>query len=109
MLVRACVSLLLVLHPGLVFAGEIFGTIRESGKPVRGAAVNISCPGNRYSGMTDSFGSYRVFIRDKGVKCRLAVNHQGQTAAYDVFSYADPVRYEFEWQQAGGTFRLIRR
>ncbi len=78
-------------------AGEIYGTLRESGRPVeKGAGIEITAPGGTKigSGTTDQFGSYRVFVKPKG-KCTLIVHYRGR--AFDplaIYSYSNAVRYD---------------
>jgi len=99
MLTRASIAFLLVLNPIMAFAGEIYGTIRESGSPVKGASVTVECSNNTYPAQTDDYGSYRVFVPVNG-KCSLTVTYIGVTSQkFSVFSYTDPVRYEFEWNR----------
>jgi hypothetical protein len=83
----------------MTFAGEIYGTIRESGSPVKGASVAVECGNIPYPTQTDNYGSYRVFVPVNG-KCSLTVTYREVTSrGFSVFSYTDPVRYEFEWNR----------
>jgi len=54
-------------------AGEIYGTIKEGGKPVKGGTkVEVKCAKGGYSAETDKLGSYRLFVPEQG-KCTLSV------------------------------------
>jgi hypothetical protein len=78
-------------------AGEIYGTLRESGRPVeKGVAIEITAPGGTKigSGITDQFGSYRVFVKPKG-KFTLIVRYQGKSLSpLTIYSYSNAVRYD---------------
>jgi hypothetical protein len=57
-----CFALVLFAAPS--FAGEIYGTITQNGKPVgKDVAVTIEIGGQSYSKATDEFGSYRISLR----------------------------------------------
>src|SRR4030067_486884 len=48
-------------------AGEIYGTIKEGGKPIKaGTKVEVKCAKGSYSAETDNLGSYRLFVPVKG-------------------------------------------
>ena len=51
-------ALLLVAFSSLVAAGEIYGSIKESGKPIKeGVKVVMACGEKKVAGETDKFGS----------------------------------------------------
>ncbi|MFQ5603323.1 MAG: hypothetical protein ACE5IR_22045 [bacterium] len=63
--------LLIMLIPSLVFAGEIYGSIKMGKRPVRGVKVEIkSTRKTPYSATTDRHGSYIIYVKEKG-KCTL--------------------------------------
>lgn len=99
------------IFPGVVSAAQITGNLRDMGKSV-GADVGVvvQCDAESYSGTTDVFGSYSVFVPRQG-KCVLSVQYHGQTTTgIDVYSYADPVKYDFDLVRAAdGTYSLTRR
>ncbi|MGH7233625.1 MAG: hypothetical protein ACREJU_20025, partial [Nitrospiraceae bacterium] len=76
-MIPAYVLLLLsLLLPALAFAGEIRGTVTEGGKSVgAGVSIEVRCGEKTYSASTDKYGSYRLFVPDKGT-CALHVNYQ---------------------------------
>ena len=56
-----------------------------------------------YEGKTGPDGSYQIFVKETG-KCEFQVHSGGKTqATANVFSYADPAKYEFEL--VGGTLK----
>jgi len=84
---RQFLFLLLIL--GLAapaFAGKIYGSITEGGKPVaQGVKVEVTCGSNNYNAQTDSYGAFNLFAMDKG-KCMLKVLYQGQTPSIEINS-----------------------
>src|SRR5437762_11146133 len=92
---RAYVLLLLILgFTTLAFAGKIYGSITEGGKPVaQGVKVDVTCGANNYSAQTDAYGAFNVFATDKG-KCLLKISYQGQSLSIDVNSYDNSVQYD---------------
>lgn len=90
-------------------AGEIFGTISESGKPVQaGVKVEVNVAGTPYTGETDKFGTYHVFVKEKG-KGTLTVNYRDQKPAAEVFSYDRATRYDWALETAQGKLALKRK
>lgn len=58
----ASLSVLLLL-PGTVSAGQIYGTIRDGTNPLRSAKIEVACPDFRQgsipiTGQTDNLGSF---------------------------------------------------
>ncbi|MBI4876507.1 MAG: carboxypeptidase regulatory-like domain-containing protein [Acidobacteria bacterium] len=97
---------LLPLLAPYAYAGHIFGALRESGQPVRGAEVVVTCGPNRYPSKTESDGSYRLFAKET-TRCSLQVNYKGQSPRAEIFSYNEPTRYDFDlvWEQGRLTLR----
>ena len=90
-------------------AGEIYGTVSETGKPVSaGVKVEITVAGKTYAGETDKFGTYHIFVVDKG-KCQLTVHYKDQTPAADIFSYDRATRYDWTVETADGKMTLKRK
>ena len=90
-------------------AGEIFGTIEDSGKPVpAGIKIEIAAAGNNYAGETDKFGAYRVVVTDKG-KCTLTVIYKDQKPAASIFSYDKSTRYDWTVESVDGKLTLKRK
>lgn len=103
------VLLALVLMSSYVFAGEVYGTITEGGKPVaEGLKVEISVSEKVYNGETDKFGSYRIFVKEKG-KCTLTVHIKDQSPSIELFSYGKSRRYDWILERKDGTLLLQRK
>jgi len=71
---------LLMLIPAVVFAGQIFGSIKKEGRPLAGTMVRIIKDTTTRSdksdfGTTDSSGLYTLSIRGTG-SCFLVVYHR---------------------------------
>jgi hypothetical protein len=83
-------------------AGEIYGTIKEVGKPITaGTKVEVKCAKGNYSAETDKLGSYRVFIPEQG-KCTLSVKSGGVAPQVTVTSFEDSVRYNLVLEKKDG-------
>jgi hypothetical protein len=106
---KALICLVLILLAvSVAVAGEIFGTVSESGKPVAaGVKVEVTVAGNSYTGETDKLGTYHVFVKDKG-KGTLTVDYKNQKPAADVFSYDKATRYDWTLETADGKLVLKR-
>lgn len=101
---------LLTIFPWSTPAAQILGTIRENGRPVAGVNIEVSCPGNPnpYKATTDQYGAYSVNVTERG-KCTFTAIYSGQRASTDVFSYADPVRADFDITRSPSGATLKRR
>jgi hypothetical protein len=101
---------LICISASFAMAGEIYGTITDSGKPVpAGVKVGIAAAGNQYSGETDKFGAYHVFVNDKG-KVVLTIQYKDQKPAADsVFSYDKATRYDWNIEVVDGKMTLKRK
>ncbi|HEY6948230.1 MAG TPA: hypothetical protein VI297_05370 [Gemmatimonadales bacterium] len=98
----AALLLTLALVPGAATAGEIYGTIREGGKPLAaGARVTVACGGKNATADTDKNGSYRLFAAEEG-KCTLTVNVGGESPSIEIHSYADSARYNLVVEKKDG-------
>src|SRR5512139_3078634 len=76
------------------FAGKIYGSITEAGKPVaKGVKVDVTCGGMTHSAETDANGAYAVMVPEQG-KCTLKLTYQGQTPTFDVTSFDGSVQYD---------------
>jgi len=101
--------LFFLVFPTSAHAGHVYGTLRDSdGRPVQGAPVGIRCSGGTYSGQTDLYGSYAILVSETG-KCSLVVNCGGQNLTADIYSYAQPVKYDFDCTTVGANRQLRRR
>jgi hypothetical protein len=99
----AAVGLALVA-PALAQPATIYGMIREGGRPLPNAGIDLVCGGRRDAGRTDDRGAYRFTVSQTG-RCELRAG--GGVAA--VILYDQPTRYDFELQRQGGRTELIRR
>ncbi len=91
------------------FAGKIYGSITEGGKPIAaGTKVDVACGTNNYTAQTDAYGAFNLFATDKG-KCMLKVSHQGQTPSIEVNSYEGSVQYDLVLEKQGTQYTLKRK
>jgi hypothetical protein len=99
-----------ILLPESLHASQIFGTIRQGGNPLPNTTIQMSCGGRRHDGSSDQYGSYSVYIPEKG-KCSFSLIVNTNTVGpVDVFSYDDPVRADFDViQDSNGRLVLRRR
>ncbi len=105
----ASILLALALSCPLALAGEVYGTITEGGKPVApGVKVEIAVTGKVYNGETDKFGSYRIFVKEKG-KCTLTVHLKEQSPSVGLFSYDKSTRYDWVVETKDGKLSLRRK
>ena len=83
-------------------AGEIYGTIKEGGKPIKaGTKVEVKCAKGSYSAETDSLGSYRLFVPEQG-KCTLSVKSGDVAPQMTVNSFEDSARYNLVLEKKDG-------
>ena|SRR2546423_6928267 len=91
------------------WAGEIYGTIKEGGRPLKKAPVEIKTPNNKaYPGSTDDFGNYRITVAESG-KCTITVEFNKQPATGQVQSYPTPVRFDLLVEKSGDGYSLKRQ
>ena len=107
---RASLVVLFILGLcALAFAGKIYGSITEAGKPVaQGVKVEVACGGKNYSSQTDAYGSFKLFVPDKG-KGTLKVYYQGQTPSFEINSYEGSVQYDLILEKTGAQYTLRRK
>ena len=110
MMRRACLLLLLLCgFTTLSFAGKVYGSISESGKPVgQGVKVEVTCGANNTTAQTDAYGAFNLFVQDKG-KCLLKVNYQGQAPSIEITSYDGSVQYDLILEKQGAQYTLKRK
>jgi hypothetical protein len=100
-------SLLLLTAP--LAAGQIYGTLREGGRGVAGARIEIVPEGkNPITVTTSANGAYSVSVPDPG-RCLLRVYYSKPVAPIAIFSYAEPVKYDFDLIAGGNGYSLQRR
>lgn len=91
------------------FAGEIFGTIKADAKGVsKGTKIDIVSAKKTYTTETDTYGSYRVYIPEKG-KCTLKVHYNKQLPVLEIFSYDKSTRYDLNIESKDGQYLLKRK
>lgn len=101
--------LLLSLAVSTSLAGELFGTISEGNKPVNaGVKVEITAGEKTYSTVTDKFGAYRIFVKEKG-KCTMTVHYNDQKPTFGVASFDKSTRYDLVLIQKDGKYTLGRK
>ena len=100
----------ILLSPTVAYGGQIYGTLTVNNKPVgKGVKVALVCGTTNGPGETDDYGAYKVFVGPKG-KCTLKVYYGGQELLFPLYSYDDPVRYDFDVVRGGdGKYFLKRR
>ena len=99
----------LVTCAASAFGGEIYGTIKENGKPVeKDIPVTIELNGKPYSKTTDEFGSYRIIVAETG-KGTVKIVFKQQTIGCDIQSYSTPVRFDLVIENANGKYALKRQ
>jgi hypothetical protein len=107
--VTALCLLLIFLAVSVGLAGEIFGTIKVDGKVVpKGVKVDITTPVKTYSGETDTYGSYRLYVAEKG-KCSLTVHFAQKAPSIQIFSYPKSTRYDFTIEKKDTVYTLKRK
>ena len=91
------------------WAGEIYGTIKQGGRPVKLAKVTIKPPNAAViEGKTDDFGNYRITVAESG-KCTITVEFNKQPAMGQVQSYPTPVRFDLLVEKSGDGYSLKRQ
>ena len=90
-------------------AGEVFGTISESGKPLpAGATLKLECGDASAQGATDPFGSYSIRTASTG-DCRLTLTYKGASPSVKVTLFEKPTRYDLVVKDEGGKVTLSRK
>jgi hypothetical protein len=103
------VLLALIICVAPSFGGEIYGTIKEGERPVRGGvALKIRSAAQVYSTVTDDFGNYRVIVEETG-KCAITVQFKGQSIAGETRSYWSAARFDWVLEESGGKYSLKRQ
>ncbi len=101
--------ILFLLFFSSMLAGEIYGTLREGGKAVsKGIKVEIVTPKKSYTTLTDTYGSYRLYVLEKG-KCTFKVYYKNQTPSFDLYSYDKSTRYDMSLETKDGKYSLKRK
>jgi hypothetical protein len=109
MKITSMLLLLSLVFAGQAFAGKIYGSIVEGGKPVpQGVKVEVACGSNNYNAQTDAYGAFNLFAAAKG-KCVLKVLYQGQSPSIEVNSYDGSVQYDLVLEKQGSQYTLKRK
>jgi hypothetical protein len=109
MRVLGIVVLVVLLAANRLCAGEVYGSIMEGSKPVgAGVKVEINASGKLYTAETDKFGSYRMFVKEKG-KCVLTIVVREQSVSVDLFSYERSTRYDWLLEVKDGKTTVRRK
>lgn len=104
-----CLVVVILLFAMTASAAQVYGTLKEGDRPVEaGVNIDITCDNSSYSGQTDAHGSYSIYVQRKG-KCTFTVHYRGQHPHTDIYSYDDPVKYDFDLVQTPGGYELRRR
>lgn len=100
---------IVALLSATVYAAQVYGSLRENNQPVgANVRVEVNCNGNVHAANTDASGAYNIFAGETG-KCTLKVSYKGHDVVTDVYSYANPVRYDFDLVFENGRYILRRR
>jgi hypothetical protein len=100
---------LICFSASFALAGEIYGTITDSGKPApAGVKVEITAAGSQYKSETDKTGVYHIFVNEKG-KATLTVSFKNQKPSTTVFSYDKATRYDWDIEVVDGKMTLKRK
>jgi len=106
---RYILFLLVLGFAAPAFAGKIYGSILEGGKPVaQGVKLEVTCGANNYSAQTDTYGAFNLFAKESG-KCLLKVSYQGQTPSLEINSYEGSVQYDLILEKQGAQYILKRK
>jgi hypothetical protein len=94
---------------GAARAGEVYGTITESGKPAGAAvALKLACEGVSAEGKTDAYGSYRLKVAATG-NCTLTVASKAGSPSLALNLYDKPARYDLVLTLSGGKYAVARK
>jgi hypothetical protein len=92
------------------FAGEVFGSITEGGKPLpAGVKVEIASAAKTYAGETDKFGAYRIFVKEKGKASITVYAKDSLGVKAELFSYDKSTRYDWILEMKEGKPTLRRK
>lgn len=109
MIMRILLVLSLVLVSFSMLAGELYGTITDGAKPIsEGVKVQIVSTKAAYSTQTDKYGSYRIYVKEKG-RCTLTVLYRSRSIPAEIFSYDRSLRYDWVLEVRDSTYILRRK
>jgi hypothetical protein len=107
---KVLIGMLMLTMSPAAWAGELYGTITEGGKPIgEGVAVEAKCGQVSTPGVkTDKSGAYHLVVKEKG-KCQLTVRYKGQAPSIEVASYDEGVQVDLVLEAKGGSYVLRRK
>jgi hypothetical protein len=106
---RFLFALALLGLPGRACAGNVYGTLWAEGRPAgAGYTIAITCGKTIYKPVTQTDGSYRIFIHEKGA-CSAQITYGGQALTATIVSYDDPIKYDLEILKQNNTFILRKK
>ena len=99
----------ILLSPTVAFGAQVYGTLKLGDRAVeKGIKMAIVCGTANGVCETDDDGHYEAFV-PKG-KCTLKVYYGRQELLYTIYSYDDPVKYDFDIvRQSDGKYILKRK
>jgi len=101
--------ILFLLFSSITLAGEVYGTLREGGKAVtKGIKVEIVTPKKTYTTVTDTYGSYSLYVLENG-KCTLKAYYKNQTPTFELHAYDKSTRYDMSLESKDGKYLLKRK
>jgi len=101
-------ALLMTLIPTLASAGELFGSISDSGHALANTKIEFVIGGKKYETTTDAQGTYRLFAEGKG-KGQFFANTLPKPISADAFSSDHAVRYDWNIESKDGQKVLKRK
>lgn len=99
--------LLTVLLCSPTYAGQIYGSLKEGGRPLANVTFDVFCAGGSVRGTTDGYGAYSMNVGNG--KCTFRVYYRDQQPSLEIFSSGSPLRYDFDVVNYNGTLTLVRR
>ncbi|MGI8917353.1 MAG: hypothetical protein ACR2H6_02040 [Pyrinomonadaceae bacterium] len=101
------IIMLTLLLTAPAYAGQIYGSLKEAGRPVANATFEVFCPQGSFRGVTDGYGAYSINV-GRG-KCTFRLYYRNQQPSFDLYSYDSPLRYDFDVVNGNGGLSLVRR
>src|SRR2546425_2385974 len=101
--------LFILISASAAFAGNVYGSISEGGKPVaQGVKIEVVCGTDKYNAETDAHGGFKLFVKDQG-KCAMKISYQGQTPSFETNSFEGAVQYDLILEKQGAQYTLKRK
>ncbi len=95
----------------VAMAGEIYGTIEDSGKPVPAdVEVKVAVAGTEIPSVkTDKLGAYRVISTNKGKGTMTVVYKNKTSEPAEIISFDKATRYDWTIETSGDKMTLKRK